>query len=183
MEQVILPVRVMTVLGIDTLIVTNAAGGINLNFRPGDLMLIRDHINMTGMNPLRGPNRDELGPRFPDMTYAYDPILCKLMLTKAKDIGFIMKEGIYAMMPGPSYETPAEITMLRRLGVDAVGMSTVPEVIAAVHAGIKVLGISCIANMAAGVLDNPLSHEEVLTTVLGISKTLTNLLLLFIKDL
>lgn len=183
MKQVILPVRVMAILGISTLIVTNAAGGINLNFCPGDLMLIRDHINMTGINPLRGTNKDELGPRFPDMTYAYEPILYKLMLKKANEIGLTMKEGIYAMMPGPSYETPAEITMLRGLGADAVGMSTVPEVIAAVHAGINVLGISCISNMAAGVSDNPLSHEEVLATVLGTSKVLTNLLLLFIKDL
>src|SRR5690606_3798219 len=140
----------MKVMGIQILIVTNSAGGINPEFSPGDLMVIKDHINVSGVNPLRGRNRDDLGPRFPDMTYAYDPSLRCLIMDTAKEMGLKVREGVYAMMPGPSYETPAEIHMLRVLGADAVGMSTVPEVIAAVHAGLKVVGISCITNMAAG---------------------------------
>ncbi len=183
MEQVILPVRVMRRLGVAILIVTNSAGGVNPCFSPGELMVIQDHINMTGVNPLRGENADDLGPRFPDMTYAYDPGLRSLAFNKAGEMGISLRQGIYAMMPGPSYETPAEIAMLRKLGADAVGMSTVPEVIAAVHAGMKVMGISCITNMAAGILDKPLTHEEVVKTASKAADCLTQLLLSIIQDI
>ena len=161
MKTVTLPVRVMQVLGVKTLILTNAAGGVNGDFEVGDLMLISDHISMTGASPLFGPNDDELGPRFPDMTHAYDRDLRFLAHLVANGQHFRLREGVYAQMPGPCYETPAEIRMLRVLGADAVGMSTVPEVIAARHGGMKVMGVSCITNMAAGVLDQPLSHTEV----------------------
>jgi purine-nucleoside phosphorylase len=164
MEDVILPVRVMKALGVTNLIVTNAAGGVNPDFRPGDIMLIEDHINLSGSSPLRGPNNDDIGPRFPDMTYAYDPNFRELAMMAAARLNLKLRSGVYAMMPGPSYETPAEIRMLRILGAHAVGMSTVPEVIAAVHAGIKVLGLSCITNMGAGIIDKPLNHLEVMET-------------------
>lgn len=160
MQDVVYPVRVLKGLRIKNLIVTNAAGGINRDFSPGDLMLIEDHINLTGNNPLIGPNNNKLGPRFPDMSEAYSKDLIKTALS----IKSSLKKGVYAGVTGPSYETPAEIRMLRTLGADAVGMSTVSEVIAARHAGLKVLGISCISNMAAGVLDKPLDHSEVLET-------------------
>ena len=164
-EEVVFPVRVMKILGIEILILTNAAGGVNLNFRPGDLMLITDHINMSGVSPLRGENLDVIGgPRFPDMSFAYDSELRKLAIEAAEKQNFDLKTGVYAMMQGPSFETPAEIKMLRTLGADAVGMSTVPEAITAVHAKIKVLGISCITNMAAGILEQALTHEEVIET-------------------
>ena len=164
MEEVVLPVRALKILGVKILILTNAAGGINTDFRPGDLMLITDHINLSGGNPLRGKNDEDLGPRFPDMSYAYDPDLRDLAMEEAKHLEIPVKTGIYAMMQGPSFETPAEIRMLRVLGADAVGMSTVPEVITAVHAKMKVLGISCITNMAAGILKQPLTHQEVIET-------------------
>lgn len=183
MEQVVLPVRTMKILGVQTLIITNSAGGINPDFSPGDLMVIRDHINMSGVNPLRGRNMDDLGPRFPDMTYAYTPDLRRLVMDTAKEMGLKVREGVYAMMPGPSYETPAEIRMLQRLGADAVGMSTVPEVIAAVHAGVKVVGISCITNMAAGLLDKPLTHEEVIETAGQAARDFARLLLGFIAKM
>ena len=162
MKTVTLPVRVMQALGVRTLILTNAAGGVNGDFDVGDLMLISDHIGLTGDSPLFGPNSDELGPRFPDMTHAYDRDLRVLAHLVANSQRFRLREGVYAQMPGPCYETPAEVRMLRMLGADAVGMSTVPEVIAARHGGMKVLGVSCITNMAAGVLNQPLSHEEVM---------------------
>ena len=158
------PVRVMARLGVKTLIVTNAAGGVNRAYKPGDFMLINDFINFTGLNPLRGENIDELGPRFPDMSQALDRGLIALAKQAALQEGFEPREGVYAMMPGPSFETPAEIRMMRILGADAVGMSTVPEIITARHAGIRVLGISCITNMAAGILDRLLFHDEVLET-------------------
>ena len=183
MEQVILPVRAMRRLGVKTLIVTNSAGGVNPDFSPGDLMVIQDHINMTGVNPQRGRNADDLGPRFPDMPYAYDPGLRRLAFHKAKEMGIRLRQGINAMMPGPSYETPAEFALLRKLGGDAVGMSTVPEVTAAVHAGMKVLGISCITNMAAGILDKPLTHEEVIETASKAAHLLTSLVFSLIQDL
>lgn len=183
MEQVILPVRTMKVLGVEVLIITNSAGGVNPDFSPGDLMVIKDHINMTGINPLRGKNMDDLGPRFPDMTYAYDPHLRCLIMNTAEEMGLKVREGVYAMMPGPSYETPAEIRMLQKLGADAVGMSTVPEVIAAVHAGLKVVGVSCITNMAAGILDKPLTHEEVIETAGRAAHNFAKLLLGFIEKL
>jgi purine-nucleoside phosphorylase len=164
MQQVTYPIRVMQELGVETLIVTNAAGGINTSFQPGDLMCITDHINFMFANPLIGPNDAELGPRFPDMSQAYDQTLQQTAFNVAEQLGVKLKKGVYVSVSGPSYETPAEIRMFRHLGGDAVGMSTVPEVIAAVHSGLKVLGISCITNMAAGILDQPLSHDEVMET-------------------
>ncbi|SHM81967.1 purine-nucleoside phosphorylase [Caldanaerovirga acetigignens] len=161
-EKVVFGVRVLGLLGIKVLIVTNAAGGINESFCPGDLMVIKDHINMSGENPAAGEEIPEIGPRFFDMTYAYDEGLRQKAKTAFEEIGVEYKEGVYAFMRGPSYETPAEIRMLKTIGADAVGMSTVPEVIAARQMGIRVLGISCITNMAAGILDKPLSHAEVL---------------------
>jgi len=163
-ELTAFPVRVMKAIGVTKLLVTNAAGGINTSYKPGDLMLISDHLNMTGRNPLIGTNDNRLGVRFPDMSQAYSPQLRQ----KAKDVaasqGVELQEGVYVGFLGPNYETPAEIRMLRVLGGDAVGMSTVSEVIVAQHAGMEVLGISCISNMAAGILDQPLSHDEVMET-------------------
>lgn len=164
LDLVTLPVRVMKKLGVEQILVTNAAGGINTRFSPGDLMIINDHINFTGRNPLIGPNDEQMGVRFPDMSQAYDAELRALAKEVAEELGISVQEGVYVGVVGPSYETPAEIRMLRTLGADAVGMSTVPEVIVAVHSGMKVLGISCISNMAAGILDKPLSHEEVVAT-------------------
>lgn len=164
MDSVVYPVRALGMMGVGNLIVTNAAGGVNTGFRPGDLMLIEDHISFFAENPLRGENLDELGPRFPDMSCAYDRKLRELALECAARIGIDLKKGVYCYCKGPSFETPAEIRALRVLGADAVGMSTVPEVIAARHMGMRILGISCITNMAAGILDQPLTHEEVMET-------------------
>lgn len=164
MDDVTFPVRVMKLLNINNLLLTNAAGGINKDFEPGDLMLIKDHIKFFDENPLRGENINEFGPRFNDMSCAYPEYLRRMAKDVAAGLGINVREGVYAYMPGPSYETPAEIRMLRVLGADAVGMSTVPEVIVAAHAGIKVLGISCISNMASGILEKPLSHAEVIET-------------------
>ncbi|NLM75429.1 MAG: purine-nucleoside phosphorylase [Clostridiaceae bacterium] len=164
MDEVVYPIRVFKCMGIENIIVTNAAGGINTSFSPGDLMLITDHIGLFCENPLRGENLDDLGPRFPDMSAAYDRDLQKLALDCASRLNIDLKQGVYSYCKGPSFETPAEIKALRILGADAVGMSTVPEVITANHMGMKVLGISCITNMAAGILDQPLSHEEVMET-------------------
>lgn len=161
LEEVTLPVRVMALLGVKTLIVTNAAGGVNLDFQPGDLMQITDYINFSGRNPLRGPNLDEFGPRFPDMTYAYDRELAALAHRHAQELNIRLQRGVYCWFGGPCYETPAEIRMARILGADAVGMSTVPETIVARHCGMRVLGLSCITNMAAGILGVPLDHKEV----------------------
>jgi purine-nucleoside phosphorylase len=163
MQEVTLPVRVMKQLGLETLMVTNAAGAVNTSFQPGDLMLIEDHINMMGTNPLIGPN-NEMGPRFPDMSEAYNKDLLSHAEQCASNLNLAVKKGVYVGYFGPSYETPAEIRMFRALGGDAVGMSTVPEVIVANHVGLKVLGISCLTNMAAGILDQPLSHDEVIET-------------------
>ncbi|MFC5531679.1 purine-nucleoside phosphorylase [Cohnella yongneupensis] len=163
-ERTALPVRVMKALGVKTLLVTNAAGGVNLSYKPGNLMLISDHLNLTGRNPLMGPNDNALGVRFPDMSDAYSRRLRNVSKETAAQLGFSVQEGVYAGLLGPNYETPAEIRMLRTIGADAVGMSTVSEVIVARHSGIEVLGISCISNMAAGILDQPLSHEEVMET-------------------
>ena len=157
-------VRVLGVLGVKTLILTNAAGGINTAFARGALMLIDDHINLTGLNPLVGENDERFGPRFPDMTDVYAPRLRELARAAAAAAGTTLEHGVYAALLGPSYETPAEIRYLRAIGADAVGMSTAAEAIAARHMGIEVLGISCITNMAAGVLPGPLHHEEVLET-------------------
>ncbi|PZE22009.1 purine-nucleoside phosphorylase [Paenibacillus xerothermodurans] len=163
-DVVSFPVRVMKELGVKTLIVTNAAGGVNTSFEVGDLMLIKDHINFTFRNPLIGPNFNELGVRFPDMSEAYSRRLRDTARAVAAEQGIKLQEGVYIGLLGPTYETPAEIRMMRTLGADAVGMSTVAEVIVARHAGIEVLGFSCISNMAAGILDQPLSHEEVMET-------------------
>lgn len=164
MKDVTLSVRVMQKIGVKTLIVTNAAGGVNLGYHPGELMVIGDIFSMTAQNPLIGPNLDAFGPRFPDMSCAFDKELRALAHECANEQGFALREGVYAQMTGPTYETPAEIRMLRTLGADAVGMSTVPEVIVARHGGMRVLGISCITNMAAGILDQPLNHAEVTET-------------------
>lgn len=164
MEKVTFPVRVMKYIGVEKLIVTNAAGGVNESFEAGDLMILTDHINNMGTNPLIGPNNNELGARFPDMSAPYCKELRKLAKDVAAEIGLKVQEGVYVGNTGPSYETPAEVRMLRTLGGDAVGMSTVPEVIVARHSGMKVLGISCISNMAAGILDQPLTHDEVMET-------------------
>lgn len=163
--QVAFPVYALSELGATTLVVTNAAGGINADFRPGTLMLIRDHLNLTGRNPLVGLDEPRLGPRFPDMTYAYDADLSRLAEKSAVAAGLDVAEGVYAGLLGPSFETPAEIRMLRAAGADAVGMSTVMEVIAANHRGMRVLGVSCIANMAAGMEDERITDEAVLETV------------------
>jgi len=162
MDDVTLPVRVMQKLGVQTLVVTNAAGGVNLNFQAGDLMLITDFINFAGRNPLIGPNLDAFGPRFPDMSRALDRDLQALAKQTAEELGITLREGVYCWLTGPTYETPAEIRMVRTLGADAVGMSTVPEIIVGKHGGMRVLGMSCITNMAAGVLDAPLNHQEVM---------------------
>ncbi|SNR87121.1 purine-nucleoside phosphorylase [Anaerovirgula multivorans] len=164
MEKVTFPVRVMIALGIENMVVTNAAGGTNKSFTPGDLMIIEDHINFAFNNPLIGPNDNQLGVRFPDMSTAYCKELIGLAQSIANDLKLDVKKGVYAYLTGPTYETPAEVRMMTILGGDAVGMSTVPEVIVAVHGGIKVLGISCITNMASGILNQPLSHEEVIET-------------------
>ena len=161
-QQVVFPVRVLGRLGVKTLILTNAAGSVNVNYKPGELMVIGDHINLMGGNPMTGPNEDELGQRFFDMSEAYDPRLREIAEKACWKAGVTVRKGVYLALSGPSYETPAEIRMLRTLGADAVGMSTVPEVIAARHMGIRVLGISCITNMAAGVTKRPLDHREVL---------------------
>lgn len=159
-----LPIRVLAALGVKTVVLTNACGGVNLDFKPGDLMLISDHINCSGANPLIGPNMDEFGPRFPDMSDLYTASLRGQIKEKAREAGIFLQEGVYAMYSGPNYETPAEIRMFRILGADTVGMSTVPEAIVAGHCGMQVVGISCITNMAAGVLPVKLSHEEVTET-------------------
>lgn len=161
MEEIVLPVRALAALGIEILFLTNAAGGINADYHPGDLVAITDHINMTGRNPLAGPNIAELGPRFPDMTEAYDRELRMIMSGVAKNHHVDMKSGVYCSVLGPSYETPAEIRMIRIIGGDMVGMSTVPEVIAANHLGLKVVGVSCITNYAAGIKPEKLSHADV----------------------
>lgn len=162
LEQIAFPIRVLKLMGVKNLILTNAAGGVNASFRPGDLMLITDYINLTGRSPLVGPNEALFGPRFPDMSQAFSKELRQAALESAQEMNLEIRQGVYCWMSGPCYETPAEIRMIRLLGADAVGMSTVPDVMAAVHAGIKTLGISCITNMAAGMLDQPITHQEVL---------------------
>lgn len=164
LDKVTFPVLVMKELGVEILIVTNAAGGVNEGFSPGDLMIITDHINNMGQNPLIGPNESRLGARFPDMSDAYSKDLQNIAKEIASNLKIKVREGVYVGNTGPSYETPAEIKMLRAFGGDAVGMSTVPEVIVARHCGMKILGISCISNMAAGILDQPLTHDEVIET-------------------
>ncbi|MGM9956644.1 MAG: purine-nucleoside phosphorylase [Peribacillus sp.] len=162
LDEVTFPIRVMKALGVEQLIITNACGAVNTDFNPGDLMLITDHINLVGTNPLIGPNNDELGTRFPDLSQTYHPDLRNIASKVAKEKNISLQQGVYAWWSGPAYETPAEIRMIRTLGADAVGMSTVPEAIVAVHGKMKVLGISCLTNMACGILDQPLSHDEVI---------------------
>ncbi|SCY98999.1 purine-nucleoside phosphorylase [Alkaliphilus peptidifermentans] len=164
MEEVTFPVRVMKALGIDTIIVTNAAGGVNREFNPGDLMIIEDHINFAFDNPLMGKNDERLGVRFTDMSSAYDKALIKIAEDVAKSIDMKVQKGVYTFLSGPTYETPSEVKMVEILGGDAVGMSTVPEVMVAIHGGMRALGISCISNMASGILPQPLNHEEVIET-------------------
>jgi purine-nucleoside phosphorylase len=164
MQTVTFAVRVLGLLGVKTLILTNAAGGVNTGFSSGGLMVIDDHINLIGDNPLAGPNDDRFGPRFPDMTDVYSPRLRAIADEAGRGAGLTLPHGVYAALLGPSYETPAEIRYLRIIGADAVGMSTVPEAIVARHMGMDVVGIACISNMAAGVLPQPLRHDEVLET-------------------
>jgi len=181
MHEVMFLSRVIGRLGIRQLIVTNAAGGVNTSYVAGDLMLITDHINMMGLNPLRGPNIEALGVRFPDMSEAYPESLRAIAREVAKEIGIDIKEGVYLALSGPTYETPAEIRAFRVLGADAVGMSTVPEVLAMSHMGIPVLGLSCITNMAAGILKQKLTHQEVIDTTTRVQKQFTALVLGVLK--
>jgi purine-nucleoside phosphorylase len=160
--QVAFPVRVLGRLGVKTLILTNAAGSVNVNYKPGELVVLEDHINLTGHNPLIGPNPDELGPRFPDLTDVYDPALREIAEKACWKSGVGVRKGVYLGLTGPTYETPAEIRMARTLGADVVGMSTVLEAVAARHMGLRCLGISCVTNMAAGVLKKKIDHQEVL---------------------
>jgi purine-nucleoside phosphorylase len=183
MQEVTFPIRVMQGLGVTGLVVTNAAGGINPDFQPGDLILIQDHLNMMGDNPLRGANLSSLGPRFPDLSEAYNRDWRQKALVIAKELGIKPQEGVYAAMSGPNYETPAEIRSLRSSGADLVGMSTVPEVIVANHGGMLVLGISCVTNMAAGILGQKLSHVEVMETAGRIEKQFVHFVEVLVKVL
>ncbi|MCY9693189.1 purine-nucleoside phosphorylase [Paenibacillus alginolyticus] len=182
-QSVTIPVRVLKELGVEKLLVTNAAGGVNTDFEVGDLMLISDHINHMGRNPLIGPNDKDLGLRFPDMSEAYSKRLIKVAHNVAEKQNFTFREGVYLANLGPSYETPAEIRMARVLGADAVGMSTVPEVIVARHAGMEVLGISCISNKAAGILEQPLSHDEVIEATEQVKPKFLSLVLGIIEEM
>lgn len=182
MSTVVFPIRVMKLLGIKNLLVTNAAGGINKEFTPGDLMIITDHLSMFCRNPLIGANYSDFGPRFNDMSDPYNKDVTDNIKQAGKEIGIQLKEGVYAYMSGPSYETPAEIRALRSLGADAVGMSTVPEVITAIHGGIKVLGISCITNMASGILDQPLDGDEVIATGKKVKDKFSKLVIKILKS-
>lgn len=176
MDDVVFPARTLARLGAQAMVLTNAAGGVRRTFRPGDLMLISDHINGFGTNPLVGPNEEGLGPRFPDMSSVYDSGLRRIARAAARQVRVPLREGVYIGLHGPSYETPAEIRAIRRLGADAVGMSTVPEAIALRHAGARVLGISTITNMAAGILKKPLEHSDVLETTTRVGGRFVKLL-------
>lgn len=182
MTEVTYPIWVMKELGVEKIIVTNAAGGINKSFSPGDLMIIEDHINLMGTNPLIGPNNDKFGERFPDMTEAYNRELIKIAEQVASQSNLEIQKGVYAGLTGPNYETPAEVRYLRTIGADAAGMSTVPEVIVANYLGLSVLGISCITNMAAGVTDKPLSHQEVMETGNQVKEKFSHLIKGIIKE-
>ncbi len=176
LEQVTFPIRTFKLLGIKTLILTNAAGGVDVQLSQGALMVISDHLNLMGVNPLRGLNDERFGPRFPDMSEVYSRELQELASEEARTLGITARRGIYAALAGPNYETPAEIHMLRAFGADAVGMSTVPEAIVARHMGMNVLGISCITNMAAGISESPINHEEVMETGQKVKESFTQLL-------
>jgi purine-nucleoside phosphorylase len=182
-KDVAFPIRVFARMGVKAVILTNAAGGIKADFTQGRLVVISDHINLQGANPLIGPNDHLFGPRFPDMSTAYDKKFRELTLAEGRMLGINLGEGVYAALAGPSYETPAEIRYLRSIGADLVGMSTVPEVIAARHSGIRALGISCVTNAAAGVLDQPLDHKEVLETAERIKGQFIGLLRAVIPDI
>ena len=181
MSLLAMPVRILAKLGVKTLVLTNAAGGVNTAYRPGDLMLITDHINFSGGNPLIGPHEPEFGPRFPDVTDLYSSNLRLKIKLAAVEAGITLRQGVYMMFSGPSYETPAEVRMARILGADAVGMSTAPEAIVAAQCGIKCLGISCITNLAAGVSPNKLSHQEVMETAAMAHDRFHSLLELILK--
>ena len=181
MNVLTMPVRIMAKLGVRQLVLTNAAGGVNKDYRPGDLMLITDHINYSGMNPLIGEHCEDFGPRFPDVTDLYSSGLRLKLKLAAVEAGIPLRQGVYMMFSGPSYETPAEIRMARILGADAVGMSTVPEAIVAAQCGIKCLGISCITNLAAGVSPNKLSHQEVMETAAMVHDQFHDLVDLILK--
>lgn len=183
MGEVVFPVRVLARLGARAVVLTNAAGGVRLTFKPGDLMLLTDHINAFGAHPLIGPNEDALGPRFPDMSAVYDPELRRIVKRTARALRVPLREGIYLGNPGPSYETPAEIRAYRRLGADAVGMSTIPEAIALRHMGLRVVGISTITNMAAGILKKPLDHKEVLETTRKVGSRFVRLLAAVVPEM
>jgi purine-nucleoside phosphorylase len=176
LEDVTFPIRVMKLLGVRTLILTNASGALNVEYTPGSLMVITDHINLMGVNPLIGPNDERFGPRFPDLTSVYSPELQDVVLHEAEAMNLQMRRGVYAALSGPSYETPAEIHMVRALGADAVGMSTVPEAIVARHMDIRVVGISCITNLAAGVTDRPVDHSQVIAIGERIRESFSELL-------
>ena len=180
-REITLPIRVLAALGIKTVVLTNACGGVNLGFKPGDLMLISDHINFSGANPLIGPNMDEFGVRFPDMSDLYTASLRAKIKETAQKAGISLQEGVYAMYSGPNYETPAEIRMFRIMGADTVGMSTVPEAIVAGHCGMQVVGISCVTNMAAGVLPVKLSHAEVTETANRVKEVFQKLIDLIVE--
>ena len=181
-QQAVYGIRALRGIGVESLVLTNAAGGINPGYGPGQLVLISDHINLQGQTPLTGPNDDTLGPRFPDMSEAYSKRFRAVARQAAKAMGLELPEGVYAALPGPSYETPAEIRYLRAIGADLVGMSTVPETIAANHMGMQVLGISCVTNFAAGVTGQKLDHQEVMATGELIRDTMVDLLRRVIKD-
>jgi len=176
MEEVTFAIRTFKLLGIKTLVLTNAAGGINVQLSQGALMIISDHLNLMGVNPLRGANDERFGPRFPDMSAVYSPALQEIVVEEARALGIELRRGIYAALSGPNYETPAEIHLLRNCGADAVGMSTVPEAIVARQMDMEVLGISCITNMASGISDQPINHDEVMETGNRVRSTFTQLL-------
>ncbi len=175
MEEVTFPIRIMAKLGIESLLVTNAAGGVNKSFKAGDLMIIDNMINLQGNNPLIGENLKDFGSRFPDLSHPFNEEMIKLALDCGRENNIPLQKGVYAAVSGPSFETPAEVKMLRILGADAVGMSTVPEVIVARHSDVKVLGISCISNMGAGILKGQLSHEEVIKTTDNVKRSFKTL--------
>lgn len=183
MDQVTLPIRVFSLMGITSVILTNAAGGAAPHLAPGSLMAITDHINLMGGNPLRGPNDERFGPRFPDMTAAYTPSYLEAAHAVAREIDVVLFEGVYMALRGPSYETPAEIRMMRKLGADAVGMSTVPEVIVARHCGMKVLAVSCITNIAAGMSSAQIDHSEVMVVGERAGKQLSELIVRLIPKI
>lgn len=176
MARVAFPARVLIAAGCRTLIVTNAAGGVDPSLKPGEIVIISDHLNLLPSSPLRGPHDERLGPRFPDLTRAYDSRLRQIAAAAGEELGLHLREGIYAALPGPSYETPAEVRMLRGLGADLVGMSTVPEAIVAAQMGARVLGLSCVTNLAAGITSEPLSHDEVTATAARVRNQFERLL-------